>query len=156
MDIICCVFRHFWPKMAWPAGPTFPIYPSSPQWFLSLFPWMKKVLRGKHFANVEEEKKTNKQMAELKGIKIDEFINCFEQWAKCLDRCIASSEDHFEGDWSLNCKNKYTIFINKPCFTFGSLLLFLSLLGDRDWALWSCANGAQTLLSEESDWQNQR
>ena len=49
---------------------------------------MKKVLKGKHFAEVEEEKQ---KMAEaLKGTKIDEFNNCFDQWEKCLDRCIVS------------------------------------------------------------------
>ena len=39
---------------------------------------MKKILKGKHFANVEEVKP---KMAEaLKGIKINEFKNCSEQW----------------------------------------------------------------------------
>ena len=48
-----------------------------------LFPQKKKVLKGKHFANVEEVKQTNKQKAEaLKGIQTDEFKNCFEQWKK--------------------------------------------------------------------------
>ena len=57
---------------------------------------MKTVLIGKPFANVEEVKQ---KMAEaLKVIKIDEFKNCFEQWEKCLDRCIALSGDYFEGD----------------------------------------------------------
>ena len=42
-----------------------------------LFPWMKKFVKGNHFADVEEVKQ---KMAEaLKGIKIDEFKNCFEQ-----------------------------------------------------------------------------
>ena len=50
---------------------------------------MKKVLKGKHFASVEEVKQ---KMAEaLKGIKIQEFKNCFEQWEKRLNRCIASN-----------------------------------------------------------------
>ena len=41
-----------------------------------MFPWMKKVLKEKHFANVEQVKQ---KMAEaLKGIKIDEFQHCFE------------------------------------------------------------------------------
>ena len=32
-------------------------------------------------------------MAEaLNSIKIKKFENCFEQWKKCLDRCIASNE----------------------------------------------------------------
>ena len=35
----------------------------------------------------------------LKGIKIDKFKNCSEQWEKgLLNRCIASSEEYFEGD----------------------------------------------------------
>ena len=41
---------------------------------------MKKVLKGKRFADVEEVKQ--KRAAALKGIKIDEFKNCFEQWEK--------------------------------------------------------------------------
>ena len=43
---------------------------------------MKKVLTGKHFADVGEVKQ--KTAEALKDIKIDEFKNCFEQWQKCL------------------------------------------------------------------------
>ena len=39
---------------------------------------MKKVLKGKHFANVEEVKQ--KTAKALKGIKINECKNCSEQW----------------------------------------------------------------------------
>ena len=61
---------------------------------------MKKVLKGKCFTDVEEVKP---KMAEaLKGVKIDEFKNCFEQWKKHLNRCIASDREYFEGDWSLH------------------------------------------------------
>ena len=41
---------------------------------------MKKVLKGKHFADMEEVK--HKTTEALKGLKIDEFKNCFEQWEK--------------------------------------------------------------------------
>ena len=34
----------------------------------------------------------------LKGIKINKFKNCFEQWKKCLNRHFASNEEYFEGD----------------------------------------------------------
>ena len=65
-----------------------------------LFPQMKGVLKGKCFANVQEVKQ---KMAEaLKGIKIDKFKTCFEQWKKSLNRCIVSNGEYFEGDWSLN------------------------------------------------------
>ena len=61
-----------------------------------LFPWMEKVLQGKRFADVEEVKQ---KMAEaLKSIKIDEFKNRFEPWKKCLDRCIVSTRESFQGD----------------------------------------------------------
>ena len=36
---------------------------------------MKKLLKGKHFANLEKVKQ--KTAEALKGIKIDEFKNCF-------------------------------------------------------------------------------
>ena len=50
-----------------------------PNW-LFLFPWMKEVLKGKRFADVEEVKQ--KPAEALKGIKINKFKNCFEQWRK--------------------------------------------------------------------------
>ena len=103
------VFSNFWPKTAWPSCTTLPIHPTLAQsnFFVCLFPQMKKFLKGKHFADVEDVKQ---QVAEgLKGIKIDKFKNCFEQWKKCLHRCIASNGEYFEGDWSLNIW-EYTIF----------------------------------------------
>ena len=45
-----------------------------------LFPQMKKVLTGKCFANVEQVQQ--KMAKALKGIKINEFKNCFEQLKK--------------------------------------------------------------------------
>ena len=59
---------------------------------------MKKVLKGKCFTDVEEVKQ---KMAEaLKGIQIDEFKNCFEQWKKKphLIRCTVSNGEYFDGD----------------------------------------------------------
>ena len=44
------------------------------------FPWLKKFLKGKRLANVEEVKQ--KMVEVLKGIKIDKFKNCFQQWKK--------------------------------------------------------------------------
>ena len=61
---------------------------------------MKKVFKGKCSPDVEEVK--HKKAKALKVIKIDEFRNYFEQWKKCLSRCIASNVEYFEGDWSLN------------------------------------------------------
>ena len=47
--------------------------------------------------------KVKQNMAEAqKGIKINEFENCFMQWKNHLSRFIASNGQYFEGDWSLN------------------------------------------------------
>ena len=62
---------------------------------LFLFPPMKKVLKGKRFADVEEVKQKPAEV--VKGIKINGFKNCFEQWEKCLDKCIESNGEYFEG-----------------------------------------------------------
>ena len=61
---------------------------------------MKKVLKGKCFAHPEEVKQN---MAEaLKRIKMEDFKNCSEQWKKCLDKCVASNAEYFEGDSTLS------------------------------------------------------
>jgi hypothetical protein len=57
---------------------------------------MKEVLKGKHFADMEEVK--TKTMEALKGITLQEFQDCFKKWKTCLDRCIASNGQYFEGD----------------------------------------------------------
>jgi hypothetical protein len=49
---------------------------------------MKKVLKGKHFADVEEVKE--KIMEALKGITLQEFQHHFEKCKRRLDRCTAS------------------------------------------------------------------
>ena len=56
---------------------------------------MKKVLKGKHFSDVEEVKQKTEA---LKDIRINEFKNCSEQSKKCLNRYIASNREDFEGD----------------------------------------------------------
>ena len=55
-----------------------------------LFPQMKKVLKGKCFADMPEVIKKTADMQ--KGININ----------KSLDRCVASNGEDFEGDCSSN------------------------------------------------------
>ena len=51
---------------------------------------MKKVLKGKHFADVQEVKQ---KMAEaLKGIKTDKLKNFFEQWKNVLTGVLHQME----------------------------------------------------------------
>ena len=63
-------------------------------------------------------------MAEaLKGIKMDEFKNCFRQWNKRLDKCIASNGEYFEGYWFKYVRINIQFFINKFNF-WGAPLIF--------------------------------
>ena len=63
------VLSSFWPKMAWTQCPALPIHPISPWVTFLLFPQMKRVLKGKRFAHVEEVKQKKKAEA-LKGSKL--------------------------------------------------------------------------------------
>ena len=76
-------------KGNYPLWPTLPTHLTSPRTSFFLFPQMKKVLKGKRFADVKVV--TQKTAETLKGIKIDKFKNRFEQWKKHLDKCIASN-----------------------------------------------------------------
>ncbi|GFW98064.1 putative transposase [Trichonephila clavipes] len=61
-----------------------------------LFPKLKNHLKGHHFGTLE-----NIQMAvtdQLKAIPISEFHQCYEEWKKRLQRCVASEGSYFEGD----------------------------------------------------------
>ena len=68
----------FDPKWHDPCAPPSLFTQSRPQQ-VSLFPWMKKALKGQRFADVEEVRQTAEA---LQGIKVNEFKTCSEQWKK--------------------------------------------------------------------------
>ena len=77
--------------------------------FFVYFPGVKKVLKGKHFPDVEEVKQTMANA--LKGIKIDEFKNCFQQWKIHLGYITS------DGEYEFKCVRINTpLFINRFCF----------------------------------------
>ena len=80
------IVKQFWTKnsMTQLLHPSYSPYLAPCDFFL--FPRMKKVLKGKRFADVEEV-----TTEALKGITLQEFQNCFEKWKTCLDGCIASN-----------------------------------------------------------------
>ena len=111
------VFSSFWPKMAWPLCPTLPIHLISPQTtFFCLFAQRKNVLKGKHFADVEEVKQ---KMAEtLNGIKIDEFKNCFEQWKKVSIGVLHQMKSTLKVRTPLNtCVTSHS-YVSSQCLSF--------------------------------------
>ena len=78
LPTLCCV-QQFLTQNGMTPMPCSSYSPDpAPNNFFCLFLWMKKVLKGKCFVDVE---KVKQKMAEaLKVIKINEFKNCFEQW----------------------------------------------------------------------------
>jgi predicted acetyltransferase len=77
-------------------GPHSPYSPDLAPNDFFLFPRMKRDLKGKRFQNVEEVREKSKEA--LKAINLQEYQNCFEQWKKLWDKCIASQGEYFEGD----------------------------------------------------------
>ena len=76
-------------------------------YFLFVF-LMKKILKGKCFANVQEAKQ--KIVEAVKGIETDEFKNCFEQW-KNLSICVLHQmESTLKVTEVETRRNKYKIF----------------------------------------------
>ena len=72
----------------------------APSDFFLLFFQMKKITQKEMFCQCGRGETKNSKA--LKGIKMDEFKNCSEQWKKLLNSCIASNGEYFEGDCSLN------------------------------------------------------
>jgi len=57
---------------------------------------MKKTLKGKRFATMEEVKTAS--LEALNTIKLQQFKRRFTKWEKRFDKCIASNGEYFEGN----------------------------------------------------------
>ncbi|GFV24997.1 putative transposase [Trichonephila clavipes] len=90
-----------WPVLQYenkniPVAPQPPYSPDLSPCDFFLFPKLKNHLKGHHFGTLE-----NIQTAvtdHLKAIPISEFHQCYEEWKKRLQRCVASEGSYFEGD----------------------------------------------------------
>ncbi|GFU56385.1 putative transposase [Trichonephila clavipes] len=79
-----------------PVAPQPPYSPGlSPSDFF-LFPKLKNHLKGHHFGTLENIQTTVTD--QLKAIPISEFHQCYEEWKKRLQRCVASEGSYFDGD----------------------------------------------------------
>ena len=87
------VCSSFQPKTPWPPCPTLPGHLVLPQ-VTFLFSSMKEVLKGKKILSTWDVEDVGKKPCRSKGIKIDEFNNCFEK--------KMSWWMYFEDDWILN------------------------------------------------------
>ena len=87
--------------------PLFLFTQSCPERCLS-FPRMKKVLKGKRVADGEEEKQKTEEG--LKGIQIDEFKTCSEQWKNVLVGVLHQMKSPLKVTEVYTCKNKSATF----------------------------------------------
>jgi len=83
-------------SLGWTIIPHPPYSPDLAPCDFFLFPTMKKTLKGKRFATMEEVKTASQEAPN--NIKLHQFQRCFTQWEKRLDKCIASNGEYFEGD----------------------------------------------------------
>ncbi|UYV73351.1 hypothetical protein LAZ67_10002821 [Cordylochernes scorpioides] len=61
-----------------------------------LFPKLKRPMKGRRYATLDEIKTASKE--ELKKIFKNDFLKCFEDWKNRWHKCIISHGDYFEGD----------------------------------------------------------
>jgi len=61
-----------------------------------LFPKCKLVLWWRHLGDVTMIK--SEMTSLLKGLREEEFQECFPQWKRRWDKCIVSNGEYFEGD----------------------------------------------------------
>jgi hypothetical protein len=65
----------------------------------------------------------------LKAITLQEFQNCFEQWKKLWDKCIASQGEYFEGDLVVEMfREIYDFFKKNSCYFWVPPRMFRSYL----------------------------
>ena len=61
-----------------------------------LFPKLKRPMKGRRYATIDEIKTASKE--ELNKITKNDFWKCFEDWKKHWHKCIISNGNYFEGD----------------------------------------------------------
>ncbi|UYV80725.1 hypothetical protein LAZ67_19001545 [Cordylochernes scorpioides] len=61
-----------------------------------LFPKLKRPMKGRRYATLDEIKTASKE--ELKKIFKNDFLKCLDDWKNLWHKCIISHGDYFEGD----------------------------------------------------------
>ncbi|UYV62166.1 hypothetical protein LAZ67_1008078 [Cordylochernes scorpioides] len=79
-----------------PQGRTPPYSPDLAPCDFLLFPKLKRPMKGRRYATLDEIKTASKE--ELKKILKNDFLKCFEDWKNRWHKCIISHGDYFEGD----------------------------------------------------------
>ncbi|UYV63007.1 hypothetical protein LAZ67_2002824 [Cordylochernes scorpioides] len=88
--------RDFLAKNNKPMMPQPPYSPDLAPCDFFLFPKLKRPMKGRRYATLDEIKTASKE--ELKKILKNDFLKCFEDWKNRWQYCIISHGDYFEGD----------------------------------------------------------
>ena len=83
-------------SLGWTVVPNPPYSPDLVPCDFFLFPTMKKTLKGKRFATVEEVKTVSQEAQN--NMKLQQYQRCLTLCEKKLDNFIASNGEYFEGD----------------------------------------------------------
>ncbi|UYV77019.1 hypothetical protein LAZ67_14002900, partial [Cordylochernes scorpioides] len=73
-----------------------PYFPDLAPCDFFLFPKLKRPMKGRRYATLDEIKTASKE--ELKKIFKNDFLKCFEDWKNRWHKCIIFHGDYFEGD----------------------------------------------------------
>ncbi|UYV70543.1 RGS7 [Cordylochernes scorpioides] len=73
-----------------------PYSPDLPPCDFFLFPKLKRPMKGRRYATLDEIKTASKE--ELRKNQKNDFLKCFEDWKNRWHKCIISHGDYFEGD----------------------------------------------------------
>jgi len=79
-----------------PVVPQPPYSPDLSPCDLFLYPWLKNHLKVSHFDTLDNIQKSVSD--ELNGIPAEASQHCYEEWKKCLRRCVAAQGNYSEGD----------------------------------------------------------
>ena len=61
-----------------------------------LFPKLKTTIKGTRFQS--RKNVMEKTTVELRSIPEEEFKRSFQEWQRCLEKCVRSQGEYFEGD----------------------------------------------------------
>ncbi|CAH2096444.1 unnamed protein product [Euphydryas editha] len=90
------ILREFFTKNSTNILPQPPYSPDAAPCDFWLFSKLKRPLRGNRFDSIEDIKRES--LRSFKAIPEIDFNNCFEEWKKRWQKCIAAGGDYFEGD----------------------------------------------------------
>ncbi|UYV70135.1 hypothetical protein LAZ67_7001931 [Cordylochernes scorpioides] len=78
-----------------------------------LFPKLKRPMKGRRYATLDEIKTASKE--ELKNILKNDFLKCFKDWKSRWHKCIISHGDYFEGDKIVSEFDRGRILAYRDC-----------------------------------------